>query len=280
MTADRTQLGAFLRARRDSLTPDEAGMRAFPGPRRVPGLRKEELAVLAGVSADYYSRLEQGRQVNVSRSVLDAVAGALRLNEVERQHLHTLASPSRRRSSPAPVEQHADRGLLRMMTVVDHVPALVLGLRGEVLATNALLTAVLGAVGPASSLLRYLFFDPLARERIVNWEHFAASFVAALRGELGRHPDDRRLIALIDELRSRDPDAARWWEDHRVQDYASAAKQILHPVVGALSFDIETLASTRGTDQVLIVYTTDPDSETARKLPFLASWSTARTTST
>lgn len=279
MTADRKQLGAFLRARRDSLTPDEAGIRAFPGPRRVPGLRKEELAVLAGVSADYYSRLEQGRQANVSRSVLEALAGALRLTDVERRHLHALASPTPRRRSPGILEQHADRGLVRMLTVIDHVPALVLGRRGEVLATNALLTAVLGTVGPASSLLHYLFFDPLARERIVNWEHFAASFVAALRGELGRHPDDDRLIALIDELRSRDPDAAQWWEDHRVQDYASAAKQILHPVVGALSFDIEALASTRGTDQVLIVYTTDPDSETARKLPFLASWNLVDTAS-
>ena len=280
MAADRTQLGAFLRSRRDRLTPADVGMRAFPGPRRVPGLRKEELAVLAGVSSDYYSRLEQGRQANVSRSVLDALAEALRLNEVERQHLHALASPSHQRRSQVVVEQHADRGLLRMMTAIDHVPALVLGRRGEVLATNALLTAVLGDVRPASSLMRYFFFDPLARERIVNWEHFAAASVAALRGELGRHPDDDRLIALIDELRSRDAEAAQWWEDHSVQDYASAAKQILHPVVGTLSFDIETVTSTRSTDQVLIVYTAQPDSETARKLPFLASWSMANTAST
>ncbi|MBG6192251.1 transcriptional regulator with XRE-family HTH domain [Arthrobacter sp. CAN_A212] len=235
---------------------------------------------MAGVSSDYYSRMEQGRQANVSRSVLDALAKALRLTEVERQHLHTLASPSPRRRSPIAVEQHADPGLLRMMTVIDHVPALILASRGEVLATNALLAAVLGDVRPGSSLMRYLFFEPLARERIVNWEHFAASSISALRGELGRHPDDHRLIALIDELRSRDLDAARWWEDHSVQDYASAAKQILHPDVGTLSFDIETMTSTRNADQVLIVYTAQPDSDTTRKLPFLASWSMANTTTT
>ncbi|MBP2217366.1 helix-turn-helix transcriptional regulator [Arthrobacter sp. CAN_C5] len=280
MAADRTHLGLFLRSRRDSLTPADVGMRAFPGPRRVPGLRKEELAVLAGVSSDYYSRMEQGRQANVSRSVLDALAKALRLTEVERQHLHILASPSPRRRSPIAVEQHADPGLLRMMTVIDHVPALILARRGEVLATNALLAAVLGDVRPGSSLMRYLFFEPLARERIVNWEHFAASSISALRGELGRHPDDHRLITLIDELRSRDVDAARWWEDHSVQDYASAAKQILHPDVGTLSFDIETMTSTRNADQVLIVYTAQPDSDTTRKLPFLASWSMANTTTT
>lgn len=273
MPADRTQLGAFLRSRRDSLSPADAGMQAFPGPRRVPGLRKEELAVLAGVSSDYYSRLEQGRQANISRSVLDGLAKALRLNDVERDHLFALADPSNRPRSSSHAVQQADPGLLRLMTVLDHVPALVLGRRGDVLATNALLAAVLGDLPPSSSLVRYLFFDPLARERIVNWEHFASTSVAALRGELGRHPDDDRLITLIDELRSRDADAARWWDDHSVQDYASAAKRILHPVVGELSFEIETVMPSRATDQVLVVYTAQPDSATARKLPFLASWS-------
>ncbi|MBG6224621.1 transcriptional regulator with XRE-family HTH domain [Arthrobacter sp. CAN_A2] len=273
MPADRTQLGAFLRSRRDSLTPADVGLRAFPGPRRVPGLRKEELAVLAGVSSDYYSRLEQGRQANISRGVLDGLATALQLDDVERDHLFALADPSNRRRASTPAVQQADPGLLRLMTALDHVPALVLGRRGDVLATNALLAAVLTGLRPSSSFVRFMFFDPLARERIVNWEHFAAASMAALRGELGRHPDDDRLVALIDELRARDADAERWWADHGVQDYASAAKRILHPVVGDLSFDIETVMPPRVADQVLIVYTAQPDSETARKLPFLASWS-------
>ncbi|MPY09938.1 helix-turn-helix transcriptional regulator [Arthrobacter bussei] len=272
MPADRSQLGAFLRARRDGLTPTDAGMQAFPGPRRVPGLRKEELAVLAGVSADYYSRLEQGRQANVSRSVLDALARALRLDEVERAHLFVLADPTSARRTHAPAAQRPDAGLLRLMTTLDHVPALILGRRGEVLATNTLLTAVLRDLPPSSSLVRFMFFDPLARERIVNWEHFAATTMAALRGELGRHPEDSQLVALIDELRAGDPDAARWWADHSVQDYASAPKRILHPVAGELSFDIETVLPPRTSEQVLIVYTVQPDSPTARTLPFLASW--------
>ncbi|WP_247826985.1 helix-turn-helix transcriptional regulator [Arthrobacter antioxidans] len=272
MPADRTQLGAFLRSRRDSLTPADVGLRAFPGPRRVPGLRKEELAVLAGVSPDYYSRLEQGRQANISRAVLDSLATALRLDDVEQAHLFALAAPSNRPKPSTPAVQQADPGLLRLMTVLDHMPALVLGRRGDVLATNTLLTSVLTGLRPSSSFPRFMFFDPLARERIVNWEHFAAASVAALRGELGRYPDDRRLVALIDELCSGDADAARWWADHRVQDYASAAKRILHPIVGDLSFDIETVTPPRATDQVLVVYTAQPDSETAQKLPFLASW--------
>ncbi|MGV0111699.1 helix-turn-helix transcriptional regulator [Arthrobacter sp. CP30] len=272
MSADRSQLGAFLRARRDGLTPADAGMQAFPGPRRVPGLRKEELAVLAGVSADYYSRLEQGRQANVSRSVLDALARALRLDEVERAHLFALADPTPARRTHTRDAQRPDAGLLRLMTTLDHVPALILGRRGEVLATNTLLTAVLRDLPPSSSLVRFMFFDPVARERIVNWEHFAATTMAALRGELGRHPEDSQLVALIDELRAGDPDAARWWADHSVQDYASAPKRILHPVAGELSFDIETVLPPRTAEQVLIVYTVQPDSPTARTLPFLASW--------
>ncbi|MUK02446.1 helix-turn-helix domain-containing protein [Vibrio cholerae] len=273
MPADRLQLGAFLRSRRDGMSPVEAGIQAFPGARRVPGLRKEELAVLAGVSADYYSRLEQGRQANISQSVLDALARALHLDDVERKHLFALAHPSVRTRSGVGAPQQADPGLLRLMTALDHIPALVLGRRGEVLATNALLTAVLGELPPGSSFVRFMFFDPLARERIVNWEHFAAASVAALRGELGRHPHDGLLVALIDEIRTGDQDAATWWNHHGVQDYASAAKRMMHPVVGELSFDIETVMLPHNTDQVLVAYTAQPDSGTARKLPFLASWS-------
>lgn len=148
MPADRVPLGAFLRARRDGLTPEQAGVAAFPGSRRVPGLRKEELAVLAGVSPDYYSRVEQGRQANISRSVLEALARALRLDDVERAHLFVLADPSVTSGSSSPSQQQAAPGLLRLMTAMDSVPALVLGRRGTVLATNTLLTAVLTELPP------------------------------------------------------------------------------------------------------------------------------------
>ena len=272
MAQDRTALGAFLRSRRDALTPARAGMTAFPGARRVPGLRKEELAVLAGVSPDYYSRLEQGRQANVSPEVLDSLARALRLDETEHAHLVDLAAPARRRPrratrSPA----RADPGLLRLMTAMDHLPVLLLGLRSEVLSSNALLGAVLHDFTPGDSFVRFLFLDPLARERIVNWEHFAATAVAALRREAGRHPEDTRLTALIDELRH-DEDVARWWDDHAVRDYASVAKQISHPIAGDLFFDIESVTAPQDPDQRLVVYTAEPHSRTARILPLLASW--------
>jgi transcriptional regulator with XRE-family HTH domain len=270
---DRAALGAFLRSRRDRLTPAQAGMAAFPGARRVPGLRKEELAVLAGLSPDYYSRLEQGRQANVSDEVLDALARALRLDEVEHAHLRDLAAPTRRRRASRSAPQQADPGLLRLMTGLDHLPALVLGQRGEVLAGNALLTTVLGtAFGPGSNLLRWLFLDPLARERIVNWAEFAAASVGSLRRDAARHPDDVALHALIDELRAADADVARWWDDLGVRDYASVPKQIAHPVAGPLSFDIELVSAPHDLDQRLIVYTVQPGSATARALPLLASW--------
>lgn len=265
-------LGAFLRSRRDALSPAQAGMAPFPGPRRVPGLRREELAVLAGLSPDYYSRLEQGRQANVSSSVLDALARALRLDEVERAHLTDLAAPTARRRSAVGSVQRPDPGLLRMMTALDHVPVLLLGLRSDVLASNALLSAVLRPMDEGSPFVRFLFLDPLARERIVNWEHFAATAVAALRREAGRRPEDGRLLALVDELRSADVDVARWWDDQAVRDYASVAKVIRHPVVGDLSFDVEVVAPPGDPDQRLVVYTAEPGSRTARMLPMLASW--------
>lgn len=277
MTTDRSALAAFLRSRRDRLTPAQAGADPFPGPRRVPGLRREELAVLAGMSPDYYSRLEQGRQAHVSDAVLDALARALRLDEVERAHLHDLAAPTRRDRTGGPeAAQRADAGLLRVMTALDHLPVLLLGRRGDVLASNALLAAVLGRrFAPQDSFVRFLFSDPLARARIVNWEVFAASSVASLRREAGRRPYDRRLTALIDELRRTDPDVARWWDDHGVRDYASTTKRIDHPTAGALRFDIEVVAAPHEAEQHLVLYTAEPDSPTARVLPLLASWDAA-----
>ncbi len=251
-------------------------MRAFPGSRRVSGLRREELAVLAGVSSDYYSRLEQGRQANVSVEVLDALARALRLDEVEAAHLRDLAAPAPRRSGFREPAQRADPGLLRLLTALDHLPVILLGYRGEVLACNALLREVLGrTLEPGDSFVRYLFQDQVARDRIVNWANFAQATVAALRREAGRRPHDHRLVTLIDELRAGDPDAARWWADHAVRDYASVAKHILHPAAGDLYFDIEIVSPPHEPDQRLVVYTVEPQSVTERLLPMVASWAAA-----
>lgn len=267
-------MGDFLRARRDRITPAEAGIEPFPGPRRVPGLRREELATLAGLSPDYLRRLEQGRQANVSDHVLDALARALRLDETQRQHLHDLASPSvGQHPATYDVPQRPNPGLMRVLRTLGDAPVLLLGRRGEVLARTPMLASVLGStLEPGTSFTRFLFQDPLARQRIVNWPDFAAASVAALRREAGLHPHDSRLSTLIEELRGADADVARWWDDHRVVDYASVVKHIEHPVAGRLVFDIEIVAAPRDSDQRLVVYTAEPDTPTARMLPLLASW--------
>ncbi len=271
---DRSALGAFLRSRRDRLTPAQAGIAPFPGPRRVPGLRKEELAVLAGLSPDHYSRLEQGRQHTVTEEVVEALSRALQLDDVERAHLRDLAAPSSRRRWAGPeAPQRPDPGMLRLLDTLGHVPALLLGRRSEVLARNTLLAEVLGfPAEPGSNLARWLFLDPAARSRLANWAEFAPAAVGALRYEVGRHPDDRRLAALVDELRRADPDLARWWDDQRVAFRTSLTKHVAHPVAGPLTFGIETVISPLDPEQHLVVYTVEPDSPTARVLPLLAGW--------
>jgi transcriptional regulator with XRE-family HTH domain len=274
MPADRAALGAFLRSRPDGLTPAQAGIDAFPGPRRVPGLRKEELAVLAGLSPDHYSRLEQGRQHTITEEVLEALSRALRLDDIEQAHLRDLAAPSvRRRWAATERPARADPGMLRLMGALDHVPALLLGRRSQVLARNALLTAVLGTpMEPGSSFADWLFLDPQARARIVNWADFASAAVGALRYEIGRHPDDRCLAEQIHELRRGNADVDRWWSDHRVTFRTSVAKHIIHPTAGPLTFGIESVIGPHDPEQRLVVYTVEPGSPTALALPFLASW--------
>ncbi|HEX7303723.1 helix-turn-helix transcriptional regulator [Lentzea sp.] len=274
MTRDRAALGEFLRACRDRLTPAEAGIEAFPGRRRVPGLRKEEAALLAGLSTDHYSRLEQGRQSRVSADVVDALARALRLNDVEHEHLRDLAAPASRRTAGSWASpQRPEPGLLRVMTNLDHLPVLLLGRRAEVLASNALLTEVLGRDLPVgTSFPRYLFTDPDVRDRIANWPDFAAAAVGGLRMELGREPGDRLLAELVAELRAADPQVARWWDEQGVADRTSQVKRIAHPVAGDLRFHIEAVTVPQAPHQRLVVYTVEPGSPTAQVLPMLASW--------
>lgn len=275
MSGTNAALGAFLRSRRDRLTPAQAGLTPFPGPRRVAGLRKEELAFLAGLSTDHYSRIEQGRQPTLTEDVVGSLARALQLDDIERAHLADLSRPTRRRGPATSwsTPQRADPGMLRLMTVLDHVPVLLLGRRSRVLARNSLLCAVLGAsMEPGSSFARWLFLDGDARQRIANWADFAAAAVGALRYELGRHPEDRHLATLVADLRSEDPDIDQWWTDQRVTDRTSVTKRIAHPTAGPLSFGIESVIGPHDPEQRLIIYTVEPDSATALALPLLASW--------
>ncbi|WP_223199436.1 helix-turn-helix transcriptional regulator [Solihabitans fulvus] len=230
--------------------------------------------MLGALSPDHYSRIEQGRQPTISEDVVEGLSRALGLDDIEREHLRYLAAPVRRGPRDDSAPQRADPGLLRVMDSLD-VPVLLLGRRGVILARNALLTAVLGApMEPESSFLRWLFLDPLARERIVNWADFAAAAVGAMRYEVGRHPGDRRLVALVTELRAADPDVARWWDDLGVTDRTSVGKRIAHPVAGPLEFGIESVEKPHDPEQRLVVYTVEPDSPTARNLPLLAAWET------
>lgn len=230
--------------------------------------------MLAGLSPDHYSRLEQGRQPYITESVLGALARALQLDDVERAHLRDLATlGSLRRSSGTQPGQQPDPGLLRVMTALDDVPVLLLGRRGQVLARNGLLSAVLGVeMTPGTSFLTWLLLDPRARERIGNWTDFATASVGALRLEAGRHPDDKLLAELVEELRAADADVARWWDDQGVTDRTSVTKTVAHPQAGPLSFGIEALTTPHDTEQRLVVYTVESDSPTARVLPLLARW--------
>lgn len=232
--------------------------------------------MLAGLSPDHYSRLEQGRQHNITDEVVHALTQALQLDDIERAHLRDLAAPSSRRRWAVPeIAQRPDPGMLRLMEVLDHVPVLLLGRRSQVLARNGLLSAVLGTeMEPGSSFARWLFLDPEAPVKIVNWADFAAPAVGALRYEVGRHPDDRRLADLVHDLRSGNPAVAQWWDDQRVTFRTSVTKHVAHPTAGPLRFGIESVLGPHDPEQRLVVYTVEPDSPTAHVLPLLASWRT------
>jgi transcriptional regulator with XRE-family HTH domain len=274
-SAANSELRDFLRSRRARITPEEAGLTPAPGTRRVPGLRREEVAQLAGVSVDYYVRLERGRSVHVSEAVLDAVARALRLTEDERGHLFAVARPSRGRSRPLP-PQRVRPGLYRLLDTLTESPALVVGRRTDVLAANRLARALYTDFDALPhrerNMSRFIFLDPVARELYPDWEDVARSSVAALHLYAGHHPDDPRLAELVGELSVRDEDFRHWWADHDVQRRTYGAKHFHHPVVGDLTLDYEALAVAGDPEQTLGIYTAEPGSRSAEALRLLASW--------
>ncbi|WP_329459125.1 helix-turn-helix transcriptional regulator [Streptomyces sp. NBC_01497] len=285
-----TELREFLRSRRARISPGEAGLSALAGqgPRRVPGLRREEVARLAGVSVDYYVRLERGRGANVSDAVLASLARALRLDDTERAHLFTLAGPAHRRrrgrgAARAPVDavQRVRPGLLRLLDGLDDAPALVLGRRYDVLASNALARAFYtdfdAMPAPDRNMLRYLFLDPTARSLYVDWPAAARSTVAALRLDAGRHPGDPLLAGLVAELSDRDGDFRRWWARHDVSERGYGVKRYHHPVVGDLVLGYESLTPTTDPDQILGMHTAEPGSPSEAALRRLAARAPVRT---
>jgi transcriptional regulator with XRE-family HTH domain len=270
-------LREFLRTRRARITPQEAGLppEFSAGPRRVPGLRREEVALLAGISAEYYERFERGRVKSVSAAVLDAVARVLRLDATEHAHLRALAGPTRARPA-ALTPQRVRPGLLRVLETLDDVPTLVLGRRMDVLATNALARAFYVDFNALPvrdrNMVRYLFTDANAREFYDDWSTTARRVVASLRRYAGSHPHDPQLNELVGELAVNDPDFRRWWAEHDVYTRDHGSKRYHHPIVGELELGYETFEPTGETDIMLGIHTVQPDSPSAHALQLLRQW--------
>jgi transcriptional regulator with XRE-family HTH domain len=273
MGTANTQLGAFLRTRRDRLAPQDAGIPAY-GRRRVPGLRREELAQLAGVSADYLVRLEQGRDIHPSAAVLDALAGALALDADERAHLHALGHatqpgrPRRRRAAAQRVRPEVARLL---GDALDRSPAFVLGRRMDVLAHNPIAGALMGDL-TGQNMLRVLFLEDEGPALYPEWDRVAADAVGFLRLIAAGDGHDAELCELVGELSLRSPAFARLWADHHVRDKTSGTKRFQHPLVGELALDYETLRLSEP-EQWLVVYTAAAGSAARTALDLLGAMS-------
>lgn len=277
----RAELSEFLRTRRARLKPEDVGLPDFGRHRRVPGLRREELAQLAGVSVAYYTRLEQGNGRNVSAEVLDAIARALRLTDAEHAHLTHLAKPKQHKKRQAGRPQQVRVALRQLLDVLDGVPAYVTGRRADILAWNRMAAAVFGdwaELPPQErNWARLVFLRSEYRELFVDWEQKAIDIVCALRMDAGCHPDDPRLSALVGELSVKSADFRRLWATHDVKEKSHGLKELRHPLVGDLALRFESFRMAGDTEQTLITYHAEPGSPSAEALRLLASWGTDAT---
>jgi transcriptional regulator with XRE-family HTH domain len=266
-------IGEFLRTRRERIQPGEVGLPAGVTRRRVPGLRREEVALLAGVSPDYYVRLEQGRTAHVSDQILHAVAQALGLSDVETEHLRNLARPARAAAPPRPATA-PDEPLVRLLLAITDVPALLMDDRLDILAANPAAEAVFDVSGMPRprNAARQLFLHPEARSLYANWDAVAAETVAQLRLATGRRPHDPRLAALIGELSIRSDPFRHLWATGDVREKRLGTARLMHPVAGALEFDYQVLTVPARPDRSLITYLPRPATPTAEALAVLLSW--------
>jgi transcriptional regulator with XRE-family HTH domain len=278
---NRAEVREFLMTRRARVTPDAAGIAAGPG-RRVAGLRRGEVAILAGVSVEYYAKLERGAIAGASASVLDAIARALQLDEAERSHLLDLARAAdgiptsgrpRRRGGRAAAARPSLQWALASIT--DGI-AFVRDQRQNLLATNelgrAFYSPVIGDGGRVPNLARFQFLDPAAREFYPDWERFAEMCVGVMRAEAGRDPHDPAMQDLVGELSTRSETFRRLWAAHDVRTHGAGTKRFHHPVVGELTLAYEELALTAEPGHVMLIYTAEPGSPSAERLRLLASW--------
>lgn len=269
-TADSgNALGAFLRARRELVRPQEAGL-SVTGVRRVPGLRREEVAMLAGISADYYLRLERGRDRNPSMQVIEALANVLRLDADSTAHLAELARPTPRRRPPVPRTERVPEGIVMLLDTFT-VPAFVQNRCTDVLAANDLAVALSPHMAPGVNRLRALFTDPLARELHMDWEQGTAGVVAQLRAAVGSDTDDPRLAQLVGELSLKSERFRRLWARHDVRRWESATTRLMHPQVGELHLRREKLAIAGPEGLLLVVHHAEPGTPSAQALALLGS---------
>lgn len=280
----RAQVRDFLVSRRERITPRQAGLPAYGGNRRVKGLRREEVALLAGVSVDYYVRMERGNLAGASEAVLDGVANALQLDDAERTHLRDLAraaSPAaRRRGAAAPTTVRPV--IQQVLDAITNAPAWVRNARHDILAMNPLARALYspvlespeaGATGrrPANTT-RFVYLDPAAHEFFVDYDRIATDAAAMLRLEAGRSPYDKDLITLVGELSTQSELFRQHWAAQNVKFHRSGRKRLRHPVVGELDLNFEAMELPSEPDLCLNIYTADPDTPTADGLKLLASW--------
>jgi transcriptional regulator with XRE-family HTH domain len=268
----------FLTEMRARLSPEEAGVTMFGGERRVRGLRREEVAQLAGVSTAYYTRMERGNLRGVSDSVLRSVARTLRMDEAETEHLYNLT----RAASDGPKTTRArslprlSRRVVQLLDSMPDVPAIALGNLGDVVGANALGRGLFPHLFPDNAHplnhTRYLFLDDRAREFYVDWEGSARHTVSVLRLIAGRDPADRALMALVGELATHSSEFRTWWAGHTVNVHTAGTKAIRHPVVGELVLAFETLSLASTPDVRLVTYLADPGTPSADALDLLRSW--------
>lgn len=272
--AHRNDLGEFLKARRAELDPAAVGL-SEGGPRRVAGLRREEVAVLAAISTDYYARLEQGR-IQASPSVLEALSRVLRLDEDQRVYLYELAAkheynPPQRRQRPKAQPQ-----LQRMLDDMAHTPAFVIGPRTEIIAWNAMGAALITDFAKIPEKQRYyirlLITDPAMRELYADWEGVTRLAIAQMRMHNANNPGDAKLAAVVGELSVRDEQFRRWWAAHDVAVRDTGAKHLRHPVVGDLHLDWNAVTWAADPDLQIIVWTAEAGTPTHDSLRLLASW--------
>jgi len=278
---NRSEVREFLMSRRAKLSPEQAGLPGG-GNRRVPGLRRAEVAMLAGVSVEYYGKLERGAIAGASAAVLDAISDALQLDDTERAHLLDLAraadgipTSGRARRKPG-AAQAARPSLLWAVESITTGIAVVSNAQTDVLATNALgrafYSGIIGDGGRTPNLARFQFLDPASREFYPDWELFAEMCVANMRAAAGRDPHNRALQDLVGELSTRSDTFRTLWGAHNVRTHGAGTKRFRHPIVGELTLVYEELAVTADPGTRMLIYTAEPGSESAERLALLASW--------